>query len=208
MGAQLPCPPTSLDEPPSSWSGSWSHVAAPPHTGSPQPHAQSTEAQAAAPEGSPDSLLFRARPPGGLRLEPHRPASRGRRGSGGVVLCLRAVCDSPSPAQLTFKSTNPWDSAWPGPALRTEAPPLGGAGQRGRSAEARGSGAAPPSPGRLGGAQPHTRSPRERGCSPHRPHPQAAREGRNLGLTASPRNVPIIHSIGYSPRLCPGLASR
>lgn len=91
-------PPPSLDEPPSSWSGSWSHVAAPPHTGSPQPHAQSTEAQAAAPEGSPDSLLFRARPPGGLRLEPHRQASRGRRGSGGVVLCLRAVCDSPEPS--------------------------------------------------------------------------------------------------------------
>lgn len=195
----------SLDELPSSWLGSWSHVAAPSHTGSPQPHVQSTSAprsSGCSPRGEPETLLFKARP--SWWAEAWAPPAHIRRPlgfCGESVLCLRAVCvwwgwleappptpDSPrQPSSPTFKSTNPRDSAWPGTALRTEADarrspaPLGGAGPRGRSPEADGSrsGAAPPGPGRPGGAQPQAAWP-------------------------VPGTFPVIHSIGCRPRSLPG----
>lgn len=158
------------------------------------------EAQAAAHEGSLRLCFSRQGPPGGLRLGPHQPASGGPWGSVGSRFCAyeQCVCGGgglrphppprtprAQPSSLTFKSTNPRDSAWPGTALRTEADarlspaPLVGAGPRGRSPEADGSGAAPPGPGRPGGAQPQAAWP-------------------------VPGTFPVIHSVGCRPRSLPG----
>lgn len=160
------------------------------------------EAQAVAHEGSLRLCFSRQGPPGGLRLGPHQPASGGPWGSVGSRFCAyeQCVCGGgglrphppprtprAQPSSLTFKSTNPRDSAWPGTALRTEADarlspaPLVGAGPRGRSPEAdgSGSGAAPPGPGRPGGAQPQAAWP-------------------------VPGTFPVIHSVGCRPRSLPG----
>lgn len=196
----------SLDELPSSWLGSWSQ-GPPLHTQAhPNPMCKAQvppRSSGCSPRGEPETLL--TRPPGGLRLRgPHQPASGGPWGSVGSRFCAYEQCvcgggglrphppplDSRAqPSSLTFKSTNPRDSAWPGTALRTEADarsspaPLVGAGPRGRSPEADGSrsGAAPP--------------------------PRPPQRGSASGSMASPAGTfPVIHSVGCRPGLCPGLA--
>lgn len=221
-----PLPP-SLDEPPSSWLGSWSHVASPPHTGSPQPHAQSTSvprSSGCSPRGEPRQSAFQGQaywwaeawaPPAGIKRPPGFWGGRSVPPSSvcGGAHRGRPTPDSPSPAQLTnlqkhkplgffcLAGSCPEDGGW----CRPEPSAARGRGAEGQVSRSQRSGAAPPSPGRPGGAQPHTQKPTGAGAG-LRTRAQAAREGRSLGPTASPRNVPIIHSIGCRPRLCPGLA--